>query len=161
MHFHFHVTSNATFVGSSDGSAAATAPYVGTAIPPPYRAQPEDEPGPGVPHVDARAQAAAGPPPRPPAHGAGSAPADIRVYAVWHIPGHPEATGIWVGHHPACWDAICDRLRGRQYAGSGANLRRYASVAEAQAAWTVAAPRAHRPAATPARVFEVYNPPRP
>ena len=112
--------------------------------------QPEDEPGPAVPRPPA--ERAAGP-----AHGgARAAPAaDVRVYSVWHVPGHPEATGIWVGPHPACWEAICALLRDHQYAGSGANLRRYANVEEAQAAWVLAAPRSHRPTSTPATVFEV------
>ena len=72
-----------------------------------------------------------------------------RVYCVWFVPDAPEACGVWVGPHPETWSAICAFLRGGTYPGSRAHLRRYPSLAAAQAAWIPEAPRKHRPTAAP------------
>ena len=72
-----------------------------------------------------------------------------RVYCVWFVPDAPEACGVWVGPHPETWSAICAFLLGGTYPGSRAHLKRYPSLAAAQAAWIPEAPRKHRPTAAP------------
>ena len=76
-------------------------------------------------------------------------PGDVRVYCVWFVPDAPEACGVWVGPHPEVWSTICALLPGGTYPGSRAHLRRYLSLAAAQAAWIPEAPRKHRPTAAP------------
>ena len=151
VHIHLHVAATATAVGGTP-SAAETTPAPGG-----RGSQPEDEPGPASqdPGGGGSPDASAGPAHRDSAGRVPAGEGDVRVYAVWHVPGRPDAPGIYTGRHPACWDTICEMLPGHQYIGSGAHLRRYASVEEAQAAWFHAAPRRHRPGVTPAPVFEV------
>ena len=72
-----------------------------------------------------------------------------RVYCVWFVPDAPEACGVWVGPHPETWSAICAFFPGGTYPGAHAHLRRYPSLAAAQAAWIPEAPRKHRPTAAP------------
>ena len=47
--------------------------------------------------------------------------ADVRHYAVWHVPGDSDAVGVWTGPYPAVWRALRERLPGKQY-GKGVAL---------------------------------------
>ena len=75
----------------------------------------------------------------------------VRWYLVWRVPGNPQAEGLWVGRHPRCWDELSRPLPGGSCVGSGANLRRYYSLQEAEAAWSIAGPRPH-----PTEPFEIH-----
>jgi len=64
-----------------------------------------------------------------------------RFYAVWRIPGHPEAAGVWYGPGVSAWQALEQILPDGKYIGSGAQLRRYDSLTEAIEAWRLEARR--------------------
>ena len=76
---------------------------------------------------------------------AGRAEPDLRFYAVWAIPEHPEARGVWAGAHPACWQAI-QRLCPQGRYCSGVRLRRYPTLEEAIEAYEAEAGRRDAPA---------------
>ena len=67
---------------------------------------------------------------------------DRRVYCVWSLPA-PDAEagiGLYEGPHPQVWEAIVVQCGG-SYAGSGASLRRYSTLAEAGNHWLSDAPK--------------------
>ncbi len=79
------------------------------------------------------------PAPRPQEHDIGSsdedAEPDIRCYTVWHVPGHPNIHGIFIGPHPTAWRSIATFLPNRRLDGSGASLARHPSEALARQAY--------------------------
>ena len=64
------------------------------------------------------------------------APADIRYYVLWVIPGHPELTGVAWGQFPNIWNQIARFLPNREYRYSdGTRLKREQSFQEAVTAF--------------------------
>ena len=54
-----------------------------------------------------------------------------RWYALWSVPGRAELFGVIHCSEPSAWAKLEAVLRGGQFLGSGARLRRYPSLAEA------------------------------
>ena len=73
---------------------------------------------------------------------------DHRYYAVWAIPGRPQARGLWHGPHPRCWEAIL-RECPRQRFGGGVRLQRAGSLEEARALYEAEATRRGAPLPPP------------
>ncbi len=63
---------------------------------------------------------------------------------VWSVREDPAARGIWHGSFPRVWAELQQRLRGGQFVGSGARLRRYSSREEAERAWLSDGPQHYR-----------------
>ena len=142
------VVAEATTEGGGTGAAPVihvhvnvyTAPPgadLGTPYPAGAEAAPADE------AAEASAADAARPAPAQP-------PIERWAYAVWRLPGRPDWVGVHAGGS-AAWRALEGTFAGRRYAGSGARLRRFSSVAEAVRAFEVEASK--HAAGTPARVF--------
>ena len=89
-------------------------------------------PEPRPARAEPRPKAAPCGPPQPgPAPGSGS-----WVYAVWHIPGQPQCTGVHCGGGRA-WNALRGFLPGGRYSYvSGCRLRRFESEADGIVAYT-------------------------
>lgn len=69
----------------------------------------------------------------------------FRVYAVWRVPESPAVTGVVVASEPGAWDRVVRVLLKGPFAGSGARLRRAASVWDAERKYTAEAPRHNLP----------------
>ncbi len=77
-----------------------------------------------------------------PAEPTTSEPVDNRVYCVWSIPNVIGVAGIYSGPHPAAWLRILSHFPAdtRSPLAAGARLRRYPTIADAEAAWITDAP---------------------
>ena len=62
----------------------------------------------------------------------------FRFYAVWLVPGRPDARGVWWGEHPRCWRDLAACLPGGRY-GPGVHLRGFSSWEAASAAYAAEA----------------------
>ena len=94
--------------------------------------EPDEEPNdpPSAPPPPRAVDAlATGPPNEPPREGEG-----FRFYAVWEVPGRPDARGLWWGPQPQCWRSLAECLPGGRY-GPGVHLRGYPSWQDAAAGY--------------------------
>ena len=107
----------------------------------PAPATPPMNPTPGL-WLDSSAD----PLPPPPPGGFASAPCqhhDLRYWAVYEVPGQTLAVGIYSGFnaegertHPT-WKYITEHVRGGQYVGSGAQVRRFPNADLAKEFWRI------------------------
>ena len=110
--------------------------------------QPSGTPSPAAAGPGPEGQPAAEPPTaaeRQPSRGtARPAALDLRAYAVWRVPGRPDAVGVWFGPHPECWAAIEAACPNGRYQG-GVRLRRFNTLPEARAGYLREAARHQAP----------------
>ena len=83
--------------------------------------------------------------PTPAASSAKKPERDLRLYLVTQNDHNEDLLGLHVGSGSAAWYQLERQLRGGRLAGSGARLRRFKTVKEAQQAWKEAFPDQEMP----------------